>query len=63
MLEPDPYIESVTTQLTVADATAGMLEDLGVGHAFALLGGAPATLWVRCLIALMPVLNFRHEAV
>ena len=65
LLEPDTYVESApvdATQLTVADAIAGMLEDLGVGHAFGVAGGAMATLWGALSNSLMPVLNFRHEA-
>lgn len=65
LLEPDTYVESApvdTTQLTVAEAIAGMLEDLGVGHAFGVAGGAMATLWGALSNSLMPVLNFRHEA-
>lgn len=38
-----------------------MLEDLGVGHAFGVAGGAMATLWGALSNSLMPVLNFRHE--
>ena len=63
-LEPDTYVEAApvdTTQLTVADAIARMLEDLGVGHAFGVAGGAMATLWGALSNSLMPVLNFRHE--
>ncbi|WP_009631721.1 scytonemin biosynthesis protein ScyA [Synechocystis sp. PCC 7509] len=47
--------------LTVAAAVVAMLEELGVGCAFGVAGGAMATLWGSLSNSLMQVLNFRHE--
>ncbi|MBW4449054.1 MAG: scytonemin biosynthesis protein ScyA [Spirirestis rafaelensis WJT71-NPBG6] len=48
--------------LTVADAIAEMLENLGVGCAYGVAGGAMASLWGALSNSTMQVLNFRHEA-
>lgn len=48
--------------LSVADATAQMLEQLGVGYAFGVAGGAMASLWCALSNSNIEVLNFRHEA-
>jgi thiamine pyrophosphate-dependent acetolactate synthase large subunit-like protein len=51
-----------STSLTVADAIAQMLEDLGIRCAFGVAGGAMASLWGALSNSTMQVLNFRHEA-
>ncbi|WP_017317588.1 scytonemin biosynthesis protein ScyA [Mastigocladopsis repens] len=48
--------------LTVADAIAKMMEDLGVCCAFGVNGGAMAGIWGSLSNSLIRVLNFRHEA-
>lgn len=48
--------------LTVADALAQMLENLGVSCAFGVAGGAMASIWGALSNSTMQVLNFRHEA-
>lgn len=58
------YLESGVNSksLTVADAIAEMLENLGVGCAYGVAGGAMASLWGALSNSTMQVLNFRHEA-
>ncbi|MGI2904594.1 scytonemin biosynthesis protein ScyA [Tolypothrix sp. VBCCA 56010] len=58
------YLESGknSKSLTVADAIAEMLENLGVGFAFGVAGGAMASLWGALSNSTMQVLNFRHES-
>ncbi len=58
------YLESGANSksLTVADAIAEMLENLGVGCAYGVAGGAMASLWGALSNSTMQVLNFRHEA-
>lgn len=60
----DGYLESGknSKSLTVADAIAEMLENLGVGCAYGVAGGAMASLWGALSNSTMQVLNFRHEA-
>ncbi|ARV62691.1 acetolactate synthase [Nostocales cyanobacterium HT-58-2] len=54
--------EQIQRSLTVADAIAQMMEDLGVNCAFGVNGGAMAGLWGSLSNSLLQVLNFRHEA-
>ncbi|MBO3458953.1 scytonemin biosynthesis protein ScyA [Aetokthonos hydrillicola Thurmond2011] len=54
--------EEVENSLTVADAIAQMLENLGVCCAFGVAGGAMATIWGSLSSSLLQVLNFRHES-
>lgn len=60
----DGYLESGknSKSLRVADAIAEMLENLGVGCAYGVAGGAMASLWGALSNSTMQVLNFRHEA-
>lgn len=51
-----------STSLSVAEAIAQMLEDLGVSLAFGVAGGAMASVWGALSNSLMQVINFRHEA-
>ncbi|GAB1543185.1 biosynthetic-type acetolactate synthase large subunit [Scytonema sp. NUACC21] len=51
----------IAQQISVADATIQMLENLGVRRAFGLMGGGMAHLWRALLNSDMQVLNFRHE--
>ncbi len=54
--------EQDTASITVAAAVVAMLEELGVGCAFGVAGGAMATLWGSLSNSiLMQVSNFRHE--
>ncbi|MBW4628471.1 MAG: scytonemin biosynthesis protein ScyA [Brasilonema octagenarum HA4186-MV1] len=48
--------------LTVSDAIANMMEDLGVSCAFGVNGGAMAGLWGSLSNSLLQVMNCRHEA-
>ncbi|MBE9004257.1 scytonemin biosynthesis protein ScyA [Fortiea sp. LEGE XX443] len=48
--------------LTVAEAIAQMLVNLGISSAFGIAGGAMASLWNALSNSKMQVLNFRHEA-
>jgi thiamine pyrophosphate-dependent acetolactate synthase large subunit-like protein len=54
-------LEQPSTSLTVAAAVVAMLEELGMGCAFGVAGGAMATLWGSLSNSTMQVLNFRHE--
>ncbi|HLO86894.1 MAG TPA: scytonemin biosynthesis protein ScyA [Nostocaceae cyanobacterium] len=58
-----PYLlhDQIVTQLSVADAVALMLADLGVRYAFGVAGGAMASLWHALSNSNIQVLNFRHE--
>lgn len=47
--------------LSVADAIVQMLENLGVSHAFGLMGGGMAHLWRALSNSSLQLLNFRHE--
>lgn len=49
-------------QLTVAEAVVKMLEDMGVGRAFGVSGGAIAPVWATLEHSSIEVLHFRHEA-
>ncbi|MDF5708182.1 MAG: scytonemin biosynthesis protein ScyA [Nostoc sp. S4] len=61
--EIQPFFSSETTPtLSVADAIAQMLVDLGVNYAFGVAGGAMASLWGALSNSTIEVLNFRHEA-
>ncbi|MDF5716152.1 MAG: scytonemin biosynthesis protein ScyA [Rhizonema sp. NSF051] len=55
-------IDNAVSTVTVADAIATMLENLGVCCAFGVAGGAMASLWGSLSNSLMQVLNFRHES-
>ncbi|MEH2066495.1 MAG: scytonemin biosynthesis protein ScyA [Nostoc sp.] len=58
-----PFINDETTPtLSVADAIAQMLVNLGVSYAFGVAGGAMASLWGALSNSSIQVLNFRHEA-
>ncbi|MEI1373349.1 scytonemin biosynthesis protein ScyA [Nostoc sp. UHCC 0926] len=58
-----PFLPSETAPtLSVADAIAQMLENLGVSYAFGVAGGAMASLWGALSNSTIEVLNFRHEA-
>ncbi|MEH2107525.1 scytonemin biosynthesis protein ScyA [Nostoc sp.] len=58
-----PFLNDQTTPtLSVADAIAQMLENLGVSYAFGVAGGAMASLWGALSNSSIEVLNFRHEA-
>ncbi|MBN3925577.1 scytonemin biosynthesis protein ScyA [Nostoc sp. NMS4] len=58
-----PFLNDQTTPtLSVADAIAQMLENLGVSYAFGVAGGAMASLWGALSNSTIEVLNFRHEA-
>lgn len=48
--------------MTVADAVAQMLENLGIKSAYGVSGGAMASLWGALSNSSVKVLNFRHEA-
>ena len=60
--EIQPFLLNETPKLSVADAIAQMLENLGVGYAFGVAGGAMASLWNALSNSNIEVLNFRHEA-
>jgi thiamine pyrophosphate-dependent acetolactate synthase large subunit-like protein len=58
-----PFLNGQTPPtLSVADAIAQMLENLGVNYAFGVAGGAMASLWGALSNSSIEVLNFRHEA-
>ena len=48
--------------MTVADAIAQMLENLGIKSAYGVSGGAMASLWGALSNSDIEVLNYRHEA-
>ena len=54
--------EDLTPSLSVAQAMAQMLEELGVQSAFGVAGGALANLWGALSNSTIEVMNFRHEA-
>ncbi|MEH2200587.1 scytonemin biosynthesis protein ScyA [Nostoc sp.] len=61
--EIQPFLNDETPPtLSVADAIAQMLENLGVSYAFGVAGGAMASLWGALSNSSIEVLNFRHEA-
>ncbi|MEH2098121.1 scytonemin biosynthesis protein ScyA [Nostoc sp.] len=61
--EIQPFLNDETPPtLSVADAIAQMLENLGVSYAFGVAGGAMASLWGALSNSSIDVLNFRHEA-
>ncbi|WP_138504690.1 scytonemin biosynthesis protein ScyA [Nostoc sp. PA-18-2419] len=61
--EIQPFFSNETTPtLSVADAIAQMLVDLGINYAFGVAGGAMAGLWGALSNSTIEVLNFRHEA-
>jgi thiamine pyrophosphate-dependent acetolactate synthase large subunit-like protein len=58
-----PFLNGQTPPaLSVADAIAQMLVNLGVSYAFGVAGGAMASLWGSLSNSTIEVLNFRHEA-
>ncbi|MCC5629308.1 scytonemin biosynthesis protein ScyA [Nostoc sphaeroides CHAB 2801] len=58
-----PFLNDETpAALSVADAIAQMLVNLGVSYAFGVAGGAMASLWGALSNSSIDVLNFRHEA-
>jgi thiamine pyrophosphate-dependent acetolactate synthase large subunit-like protein len=58
-----PFLnDEIAPTLSVADAIAQMLVNLGVGYAFGVAGGAMASLWGALSNSSIEVLNFRHEA-
>ncbi|MBD2564142.1 MULTISPECIES: scytonemin biosynthesis protein ScyA [Nostoc] len=58
-----PFLNDETPPtLSVADAIAQMLVNLGVNYAFGVAGGAMASLWGALSNSSIEVLNFRHEA-
>ncbi|MBD2521854.1 scytonemin biosynthesis protein ScyA [Nostoc sp. FACHB-133] len=58
-----PFLNDETpATLSVADAIAQMLVNLGVSYAFGVAGGAMASLWGALSNSTIEVLNFRHEA-
>jgi thiamine pyrophosphate-dependent acetolactate synthase large subunit-like protein len=58
-----PFLnEEIVPTLSVADAIAQMLVNLGVNYAFGVAGGAMASLWGALSNSSIEVLNFRHEA-
>ncbi|MCC5614105.1 scytonemin biosynthesis protein ScyA [Nostoc sp. CHAB 5836] len=59
----EPFLNhEIAPTLSVADAIAQMLENLGVSYAFGVAGGAMASLWGALSNSSIEVLNFRHEA-
>ncbi|MBE9200933.1 MULTISPECIES: scytonemin biosynthesis protein ScyA [unclassified Nodularia (in: cyanobacteria)] len=60
--EIQPFLVNESPQVSVAHAIAQMLENLGVGYAFGVAGGAMASLWNALSNSNIEVLNFRHEA-
>ncbi|MCL6753691.1 scytonemin biosynthesis protein ScyA [Nostoc sp. CCCryo 231-06] len=61
--EVQPFLNDETPPtLSVADAIAQMLVNLGVNYAFGVAGGAMASLWGALSNSSIDVLNFRHEA-
>ncbi|MEH2078780.1 MAG: scytonemin biosynthesis protein ScyA [Nostoc sp.] len=58
-----PFLnDEIAPTLSVAGAIAQMLENLGVGYAFGVAGGAMASLWGALSNSSIEVLNFRHES-
>jgi thiamine pyrophosphate-dependent acetolactate synthase large subunit-like protein len=57
-----PFLNDEIPPISVADAIAQMLVNLGVGYAFGVAGGAMASLWGALSNSSIEVLNFRHEA-
>ncbi|MEH2290175.1 scytonemin biosynthesis protein ScyA [Nostoc sp.] len=58
-----PFLNNeIAPTLSVAEAIAQMLENLGVSYAFGVAGGAMASLWGALSNSSIEVLNFRHEA-
>ncbi|MCW5314156.1 scytonemin biosynthesis protein ScyA [Nostoc sp. KVJ3] len=58
-----PFLnDEIAPTLSVADAIAQMLVNLGVDYAFGVAGGAMASLWGALSNSSIEVLNFRHEA-
>ncbi|MEH2177797.1 scytonemin biosynthesis protein ScyA [Nostoc sp.] len=58
-----PFLtDEIAPTLSVADAIAQMLENLGVSYAFGVAGGAMASIWGALSNSSIEVLNFRHEA-
>ncbi|MDB9372732.1 scytonemin biosynthesis protein ScyA [Nodularia sphaerocarpa] len=60
--EIQPFLGNEPPKLSVAEAIAQMLENLGVGYAFGVAGGAMASVWNALSNSNIEVLNFRHEA-
>ncbi|MBX9255667.1 scytonemin biosynthesis protein ScyA [Desmonostoc muscorum CCALA 125] len=60
-IQPFFYHETAPI-ISVADAIAQMLVNLGVNYAFGVAGGAMASLWGALSNSAIEVLNFRHEA-
>ncbi len=58
---PDSDDKHSVASPTVSAAVVAMLEELGVGCAFGVAGGAMATLWGSLSNSPMQVFNFRHE--
>ncbi|MEH2257064.1 scytonemin biosynthesis protein ScyA [Nostoc sp.] len=54
--------DEIAPTLSVADAIAQMLVNLGVSNAFGVAGGAMASLWGALSNSTIDVLNFRHES-
>jgi acetolactate synthase-1/2/3 large subunit len=61
-IQPHFLHDDIVTKLSVADAVALMLADLGVRTAFGVAGGAMASLWHALSNSSVQVLNFRHES-
>ncbi|RCJ21854.1 acetolactate synthase [Nostoc minutum NIES-26] len=58
-----PFLpDEAAPTLSVADAIAQMLANLGVDYAFGVAGGAMASIWGALSNSTIKVLNFRHEA-
>ncbi|MFN6569985.1 scytonemin biosynthesis protein ScyA [Dendronalium sp. ChiSLP03b] len=58
-----PFLANETdSTLSVADAIALMLANLGIDYAFGVAGGAMASIWGALSNSTIKVLNFRHEA-
>ncbi|MEB3218623.1 MAG: scytonemin biosynthesis protein ScyA [Nostocales cyanobacterium 94392] len=55
-------VDTSNDNMTVADALAQMLENLGIKSAYGVSGGAMASLWGALSNSKVEVLNFRHEA-
>lgn len=58
----DKTSDSLSTQITVAQAVVKILEDLGVRRAFGVSGGAIAPFWATLTNSSIEVVHFRHEA-
>ncbi|WP_414582609.1 ScyA-related TPP-binding enzyme [Scytonema sp. PCC 10023] len=68
-IQPKPQLDIVSLKtsqepapVSVAEAIAKMLEDMGVQYAFGVSGGAIAPLWHALQHSSIKVLHFRHEA-